>query len=48
MKLGHSMFPGLEISKTNKFRKFLLFPWQHDNFKTVVFLHSFLGILGFL
>ena len=28
VKLGNSMFPQLEISETNKFCKFQLFPWH--------------------
>ena len=41
MKLGYSMFAGLEISKTNKFCKFYLFQWQHDDFKMAVFFTFF-------
>ena len=39
------MFQVLEISKTDKFGKFLQFPWQHGNFKIAEFLHSWLIIL---
>ena len=43
MKLNHTMFQVLEISKTNKYFKFKLFPWQHGDFKMPVFLLSLLN-----
>ena len=33
LELGYSTFSRLEISKTKKICEFLLFPWQHDDFK---------------
>ena len=44
MKLSHTMFQVLEISKTNKYSKFELFPCKHDDFKMVVFLLYLLNI----
>ena len=40
MKLGNSMFPRLEISKTNKLCKFCLFPWHVSYIR--VMHHEFL------
>ena len=47
MKLGYSMFLSLEISKNSKFYEFLVFPWQHDDFKMAVFLLFFSCISDF-
>ena len=48
IKLGQTLFEVLKISKTNKYSKFELSPWQHDDFKMPVFFLSLLNISEFL
>ena len=48
IELGNSMFPRLEISETNKLCEFKLFPWQQEDFKMALFLHSYLNISCFV